>query len=207
MSTLAISSILGVVQTLTLEQRAQLEACEAVLLKGWTASVEAGRALKEIRDAGLYKENFNSFEDYYAKKWGYRRARVYHLIAAAEVMENLAGLPDIIPPTHEAQLRPLVGVPAPQAQLIWQCACAKSGGQPVTAQLVKSAMRDLQLAKETTLLPRPRIDRVALRKAVDDCIGELLTLISQHVSYETLTAKVEELHGCVRRLVAERVKR
>lgn len=202
---LAISPILGVIQTLSVHERSELEACEAVLAKGWDAFVAVGRALKKIRSGALYKENYSTFEQYYVAKWGYRRSRVYNLISAAEVVDQLGGLAETIPPTHESQLRPLFGLPAAQAQLVWQCATAKAGGQPLTAQLVKSAIRDLQLTgREGAAADRPpRVDRIALRRALDDAIGELLTMIGRRVSYESLTVQVEHLHTCIQKLFRE----
>jgi hypothetical protein len=52
-------------------------------------------ALKDIHDRSLNREQFDSFEEYLARRWGISRPRGYELCAAAEVVEDLSATADI----------------------------------------------------------------------------------------------------------------
>ena len=70
------------------------------------------------------------------------------------------------------------------------------GKGKITARMVKAAMRDLQFAGNSQPVTRiSAATKRGKRRAIDDTIGQLLTLLSQKASYETLTENVECLHG------------
>ena len=71
---IAISSILGSVDTLSEAEQIDLLTCEAILETSEQSFVEKGRALAQIRDDRLYRGGeFNGFEEYYRKRWQYGR--------------------------------------------------------------------------------------------------------------------------------------
>ena len=49
-----------------------------------------------------------------------------------------------------------------------------------------------------------RVNRAQQRRLIDNSIGQLLALISQKVSYDLLTEKVEALHGYIQPLFAQK---
>ena len=57
------------------------------------AFYEAGRALRQLRDRRLYRSTHNTFENYCRDLFGFKRAHSYRLIEAAQVVDNLACLP------------------------------------------------------------------------------------------------------------------
>jgi len=52
--------------------------------------VESGEALKQIRDRKLYKDEYNTFEEYCEKRWGYCRQTAYEYMDAAAVAANVS---------------------------------------------------------------------------------------------------------------------
>ena len=57
-----------------------LAECEAVITRGVRGYVEAGEALRTIRDARLYRETHGTFEDYCRERWGWTDAQSNRLI-------------------------------------------------------------------------------------------------------------------------------
>jgi hypothetical protein len=104
-------------------------------------------------------------------------------------------------PEHENQLRPLVGLTPEQAQMAWERAAEKASGRKTTAQMVKSAVKELHLAGTANPVTRqPRQHKDQQRKLIDGDIGELLVILSQKTSHDVLTQKVEALHGQIQAL-------
>jgi hypothetical protein len=110
------------------------------------AFVKVGLALARIRDLRLYRAEFQTFEAYYRTKWHYGRRYVYHLISAAQLFTQVFVDGKGPKPKHESQLRPLAGLSPEQAQLAWERATEKAPGRKTTAQMVKSAVKELHLA-------------------------------------------------------------
>jgi hypothetical protein len=85
-----------------------------------------GDSLREIRDAGLYKQ-YGTFEQYCEKKWGFSKSRAYQLIGEAKVVHNLlaSGIePDALP-ENEGQARALAAVPPEKQADVWKQASAE----------------------------------------------------------------------------------
>jgi hypothetical protein len=125
-----------------------------------------------------------------------------HLISAAQLFTQVFVDGKGPKPKHESQLRPLVGLSSEQAQLAWERATEKAPGRKTTARMVKSPVKELQLAgTENPVSRQPRQNQDQQRKLMDGAIGELLVLLSQKASHEVLTEKVEALHGHIQSLV------
>jgi hypothetical protein len=88
-------------------ERARLSELEAIVREGLRKFIEVGNALLEIRDARLYREQQETFEDYLRDSWNMRRSRGYQLIDAARLstVVDSAGLPA---PANERQARELL---------------------------------------------------------------------------------------------------
>ena len=107
-------------------------------------------------------------------------------------------------PDHESQLQPLMGLSLDDAKLAWERAVEIARGRKITAQLVKRAMRHLNLKKTTDPVPRPiRVNKAKQRELIDQSVGELLVLVSQKAAYDLITQKVEALHTHVHTLFAQ----
>lgn len=73
----------------TIQLQAKLQEQESVIERSREKFVEIGRALRTIRDEGLYKARWNTFEAYCTSMWDWSRANAYQYIYAAEVVEDL----------------------------------------------------------------------------------------------------------------------
>lgn len=154
-------------------EQKELADCEAVIEKGWQTFVEVGLALARIRDNKLYRAQHDTFEAYCREKWQYAKSHAYRLIGAAEAVAYLSPIGDIPVPTHEAQVRPLIGLEAAKAKLAWEKAVEKAGAAMVTAKLVRAAVLEVlgkTLGKQpraTANKPKARMDRRALEGVLE----------------------------------------
>jgi hypothetical protein len=120
-----------------------LAECEAMIERGWRTFMEVGQALSRIRDQKLYRAQHDTFELYCREKWQFGRAHAYRLMSAAEVAASLSPIGDIRGPTHEAQVRPLMGLEAEQARKAWRRAVERANGAMITAKLVRNALAEV----------------------------------------------------------------
>jgi len=184
------------VHNLSEMEQIEYQACEAVLMMSSRSFVDAGQALGRIRDLRLYREEFNTFEEYCRAKWEYGRVYAHYLIAAAQLFTHLLSNCEHRKPDHESQLRPLAALPPEQAQLAWESAVQEAGGRRITAARVKAAIKQLGLAPATPPVSKiTRQKKAEQRRQLDEAIGQLLVLTSQKAGYDLLAKQVEALHG------------
>jgi hypothetical protein len=81
-----------------------LATLEKVIQEGQLAYVEVGKALQEIQKEKLYKKEYNTFEEYCEKRWGFSREAAYNYIGAAGVAENVHAHTQNPPSIAQAQL-------------------------------------------------------------------------------------------------------
>jgi phage N-6-adenine-methyltransferase len=113
--------------------------CERVIERGLNTFVEVGQALLEIRDSGLYKDGYSTFEGYCRERWGMQRAHAYRLMDSAEVVKNLSPIGDILPINIE-QTRPLAGLSPELQRDIWQEAIETAPNGKVTGVHVQEVV-------------------------------------------------------------------
>lgn len=124
-----------------------LAECEATIERSVRSYIEAGEALRTIRDGRLYRETHGTFEDYCRERWGWTRDRAYQLICGAEASRQLSALGSPTP-ANEAQARELVGLAAEEAAHIMRTAAET--GQTVTARIIRETRVQITAPKETT---------------------------------------------------------
>ena len=71
---------------LTEEEREERERLEKIVEKSFYS---AGKALKDLRDKKLYRDQYPTFEEYCRVRFGFQRRHPYQLINAAAVVDNL----------------------------------------------------------------------------------------------------------------------
>ncbi|MEW6304858.1 MAG: hypothetical protein AB1705_15390 [Verrucomicrobiota bacterium] len=164
--TAAVAVARGTVVPLTAEERAELARCEGVVQRGLAAMIEAGQALKRIREERLYREQFGTFEEYCHVKFGMTARRVRQIWSAGAVVHHLAVGPQSSPdgpqggapggaaicfplPTTESQARPLVGLPAAVQRQVWAEAVRTAPGGKVTGAHVQAVLAGLASARRT----------------------------------------------------------
>lgn len=151
-----------VIEILTFEEFELKNALEEVIT-GELQVIEASvvtlsRALTEYRDKKLYRDEYSSFAECAAKKFGIGRSRAQQLIACGKTIDALEGLP--LPEGYgetptEGQLRPIskAGIPDEDKRKVYSAAVeqAASEQKPVTGKLIEE-----KLAELTTQPPPPQ---------------------------------------------------
>ena len=118
----------------------ELERCETVIRKGWGTFLDVGRALATIRDKGLFKGKYDTFDLYWKRELGVSRSYAYSLIESAAVNDQMSAIADIgVKPLNEAQLRELIPVKEDRRIDAWKRAVELAGDKPITAKIVRKA--------------------------------------------------------------------
>lgn len=103
----------AVTEKLTVAERDLLEHAEEKIQRGLDTFREVGEALMTVRDNRLYREKFETFEDYCRDRWGFTGKRAYQLATAATLAELISGgstedgAAQALASANESQLRPL----------------------------------------------------------------------------------------------------
>jgi len=120
------------------KESTRLEKCEAVIERGLQTFVEVGNALLEIRNSRLYRQEFDTFEDYCRERWQMSYRRAAQLMDAAEIVSNLNNCSET--PTHESQVRPLTKLEPEEQREAWNEAVKDSPNGKPTAKDVEAAV-------------------------------------------------------------------
>jgi hypothetical protein len=117
-----------------------LEHYERIITQGIQTFVDVGHALLTIREHLLYRETFTTFEEYCRQRWDLSRPRAYQLIDAAQVIDAVYTIVDIVS-VNESQARPLTSLaPAQQVEVLREVVeTAPPSG--ITAQHVKETVK------------------------------------------------------------------
>lgn len=123
---------------------ARLHEQESVIQRSF---VEAGNALRKIRDEKLYQNHYGTFEEYCRDRWGWERRHAYRQIEAAETADTVSNWSH--PITHESHARELTSLAKTDpeaAREAWSNAndSARAEERRVTARDVKEAVRARQ---------------------------------------------------------------
>ena len=121
----------------------RLAECEEVIERGLNTFVDVGNALLEIRDSKLYRENYNTFEEYCRDRWGWERRHAYRLMDAAKVFDNVSERTQIVP-TSEWQARPLTTLEPEEQREAWQRVIETAPRTGITANHVQSVVDEIQ---------------------------------------------------------------
>jgi protein gp37 len=130
------------------ESRAEFERLHQVVLTGFQAAFEAGRALADIRERKLWRAGeYQTWQDYCDTLGDISRPYADRLIKSSEIH---AGLVDTAPigadgqpvlPLNESQVRPLARLPdAVTRNVAWHRAVSQSNGKVPTARVVNAAV-------------------------------------------------------------------
>lgn len=105
----------------------------ATIDRGLKHYMQAGEALREIRDTQLYRLEATTFEEFCLKRWRMTPQHANRLIAAADVARDLEPIGSI--PQTESQARPLAQLPREQRAEAYREAAAQAGGEPTAAHI------------------------------------------------------------------------
>lgn len=131
---------------LTAGENETLKECEDIITKGVATFFETGRALLIIQKGKLYRDDYDTFEEYLAERWGIARSTSYAQIEAAKVMETLSsnGGQKVLP-ENERQVRPLTLLKTSADQITaWERACELADGGAASGEVVAKVVDDMR---------------------------------------------------------------
>ncbi len=138
---------------LTPAEQNELEHLEMVIKNGWTHFLEVGHALIIIQTDRLYRDKYETFEEYCRYSLDMSRSHAYNLIGSTEVFDQLSANADIkVKPQNEFQVRSLIAVPKEKRAWAWKK--AEATGKPVTAKLVNQVAAEFKPAKPSYTKPK-----------------------------------------------------
>ena len=126
------------------DRRRALRRCEKVIRQYEQSSLEAGAALREVRDDELFKdEGYDDLRAYVEATCTFEYPRAQQLIRGAESLEILraAGVEPL--PTNEAQVRPLAKHKASVQVRAWKAALKSTGGARTPSKRVVREVVDI----------------------------------------------------------------
>lgn len=139
---------------LSTSEAGRLAELETVIERGLQTFIEVGSALLEIRNSRLYRHMYATFEEYCQERWDLRKSRIYQLMDAAEVVENLKSSTivelsnEYTPlPTNEAQARPLAKLAVDIQRQVWRKAVETAPQGKITAKHVETVVKEFQAAQ------------------------------------------------------------
>jgi hypothetical protein len=125
---------------LTPGEQKELEQLEMVVKKGWSTFLDVGSALLTISEKRLYRDKYDTFEEFFKEELGLSRTYCYNLMGSAKVNDQISSIEDIrLKPLTESQFRELISVPEEKRAEAWRGALKLAGDKPVTAKIVHQA--------------------------------------------------------------------
>ncbi len=120
---------------------------------------ENGLIMLHIRNTGLYKDKYGTFEAYLEKRWDYGRSTGYQMLAAAEFIQKLeyksgsemsaiADKNTPVLPQNEGQVRPLLTCLNHDGERIKVWADVVQDGEKITAALVQRKVDEFKASGE-----------------------------------------------------------
>jgi len=167
-----------VAKALTKQDRQNLAKHETTIANGLQTFVDVGQALHAIRFGMLYRESYETFEQYCAERWDVTSRRAEQLMRASDAAVKLRTIVRVEPPTRESHVRPLLNVPEQHRAEVWQAVLAAApkdeGGRPViTGLLVERAVDAWHDSRKAESLPKAESGKL---KAEDEA-GERADVI------------------------------
>jgi len=157
----------------------KLTRLETTIANGMETFIDVGNALKQIRDEGLYRDGYQTFQEYVKERWGWDKTYAYRLIKVAEVD---AALPmGDSKPTNERQFREVAKAPADKQAAVVEAAAAKAEAEDrkPTAKDYREAVAEVVYEDAIDDEPEPCVAEKFDRKVIDafrKCENRLGTL-------------------------------
>tara|TARA_Y100000310_G_C20587358_1_gene766170 strand:- start:414 stop:1364 length:951 start_codon:yes stop_codon:yes gene_type:complete len=128
---------------LAVQERARFAALEEVVEKNLTGFIAIGDALREIKESGLFRDRFETWEEYLSGRWGHAfssRQQAARLMAASSVVENVQPTDEQRAQLKETHVRHLAKLePEAQREAFDKALDASTDGK-LTEKLVKGVV-------------------------------------------------------------------
>lgn len=130
---------------LTIIELEELTEHENIIEHGLKTFAEVGQSLQVIRDKKLYRQKFDTFENYCRERWSISRPRAYQLMDAATINKNLSTIVDKLP-TTESQARELTSLEPEEQIRVWEQVIDSAKDGKITAAIIRT-VRDINRKK------------------------------------------------------------
>lgn len=130
----------------------EFDACELIVDRYVQASLDAGYALRTIRDKELFRLHappFDTFTDYVPARWPFDLRRAEQLTAAATAVDEMAEAGVVDLPLNEAQVRPIASLDVDERVRVWAAAVEEYGSADALSLLKVKAAKDAVLGRVT----------------------------------------------------------
>ena len=177
------------------EEKSEFNRQHKIVKRGVEVFFKVGQALAVIKEGKLWRAGgYQTWKEYCDKVAGMSTAHAHRTIAAAGFVTELQTLPrGNVLPANEAQVRPLLRLPAPEQRAeVWFNALEISeGSQPAGPQIKDLVEKALQSegSPEETKPPKPSVRRAELVKQLREGI--------RHKSWEEMEELLTELEKII----------
>lgn len=181
-----------IILPLTPTEKEELSSLEVIVSAGLKSFWEAGKALRKIRDRGLYRDTHKTFEAYCEEKWEMSRAEAYRQIGAASVIEDISSDPTSTLPTTISQTRPLLKLKTPEERRkAWEEANKTTG--TITAEVVQKAVTKLKSPPRKSSVEEA-VENTVKRKTVTAEV----TIYPKREQIEHIVTQIEDALGKIK---------
>lgn len=191
-------------QKLDVVERRDLRKLEAIVEQGKRAFIETGRALREIRDRQLYKEEFTSFESYVKERFSITKQHAYRLLSAVGTAERLKepeeervthGLPSENQAPPERSLREIARLPEDQQKEAWD-EIKQASDNPTLSEVKQAVDQRLGVASPET--PQDA-DSDASADATDEPQGDVPEYVRDALKAASVHKRIcSQINECLR---------
>ena len=162
----------AVTTKLSESERTRYFECKNIIRENLLICFDVGDALMEIRDSRLYRDEFDSFEEFCAKNYGVNRSKAYRLMEAALVKSELPE-ESSRHVTNESQAVAIAKVPKEKRGAVLDKAASNG---TVTAKSIKAAASTpIELDKTGFKIPEKILPMWQRRSEVQ----QMLTAVSR----------------------------
>ena len=128
---------------------------EQIIEKGLRTFIDVGRCFVEIKESGLYKEKYKTFEAYCDQRWGFSlnyAERLMRTVRTEDTLKKSMPMGTELP-TNERQAREIDGLTDEQKQEAWSESIKTAPGGVVTGAHVRATRERLfpSSTKEETM--------------------------------------------------------
>ena len=200
---------LELVVPLTEDENATLAKLEEAVDRHLHSFREAADALWTIKNQKLWRENFNSWEDYVDRKWKMSRAYSYRLVDAAEAIRLLEGVAQgdskaLRLPDNERAFRQLCSIVDIQEETKDAMRVVKEAGRTVPEEKDIGPADIQKAAIKLKLYSKPKRVVFELKQnweAIRDGLAALVKSLKKHDGVEAELAQLEDLLNKAREAV------
>jgi len=120
----------------------RLKKLEEIIERGQNTFMLVGKAVMEVKLTRLWRQDYHSWDEYCAKRWGWTRQRVHQIEKSSETVgllpENVAQMVD-----NEKAARELANVPEDKREEVVRKAAKASKKSKATAAAIKEASEEV----------------------------------------------------------------